>query len=630
MYVSMLQQDDGRGRPWRRSAAALLILSIPALCPAQSVQTYRIETIAGTGTAGFAGDGGQASSAQFSSPCAAIVDSSGAIYVSDSANNRVRKITSDGTVSTVAGNGTAGYSGDGKSATDAGAELDQPCGLALDSSNNLYIADTGNHVIRKVSSGNISTVAGNSQLGFSGDGGYATSAQLTRPAGVTVDSKGQIYIADSGNHVVRLVTTDGKISTIAGNGAPTRAGDGGLATAASLNNPMSIVLDEASGAYYIADTDNGVIRKVTSGGIITTVAGNAIIGFNGDGPGAQTELSYPKSIARDAAGNLYIADCVNSRIRILTTAGNIATIAGNGALGSYGDNGPARAAALNFPSSVALDSSGHIVIVDPDNQKLRRLTPDATAVTQIPSISAGGVVSASAFGGFAFAAPGSWIEIYGANLAVTTRPWANPDFMGGRAPLSLDNVKVTIGGQLAYLSYVSPGQVNALIPSSVPQGVQTLTVTTPNGTSDPYNITIKATAPGLLAPSNFKVGDVQYAGAFFSDGTAVAPAGSIPGVTSRPAKAGETIVIYGVGFGMVAPYLPAGEIAQSIASMAAQPEVTIGGIPAVIYYAGVTPQSVGLYQINVTVPAVAPGNAVPIAVSQGTLGISQTLNIAVQ
>jgi uncharacterized protein (TIGR03437 family) len=630
MYVSMLQQDDSRKRLVCWGAAALLTLSIPALSPAQTVQTYSIATIAGTGTAGFSGDGGQATSAQFSSPCNAIVDSSGTIYVSDSANNRVRKITSDGTVSTIAGNGTAGYAGDGKSPTDKDTELNAPCGLALDSSNNLYIADTGNHVIRKISGGNINTVAGNNQEGFSGDLASATSAQLTFPAGVTVDSKGQIYIADSGNNRVRLVGTDGNINTIVGDGNATRAGDGGLANVASVNNPMSIVLDEASGTYYIADTDNGVIRKVTPDGIINTIAGTAVNGFNGDGPALETELFYPKSIVRDSSGNIYFADSINSRIRVLTTSGNIATIAGNGAFGSAGDNGPARAAALNFPSSVALDSSGRIVFVDADNQKLRRLTPDPTAVTQSPTISAGGVISASAFGGFTYASPGTWIEIYGTNLALTKRTWANSDFSGIRAPLSLDKVKVTIGGELAYISYISPGQVNALIPSNVPEGVQTLTVTTPNGTSDPYNITIKATAPGLLAPSSFKIGAVQYVGAFFSDGTAVAPVGSIPGITSRPAKAGETVVIYGVGFGEVTPYSPYGEVAQAAASMVSQPEVIIGGTSASVYYAGVTPQSVGLYQINVTVPAVASGNAVPIAVSQGTLGISQTLNIAVQ
>lgn len=613
------------------AVTAALSLAVPSISSAQAVSTYSIATIAGTGTAGFAGDGGQATSAQFSSPCAAVVDSGGAIYVSDSANHRVRKIGSDGTVTTVAGSGTAGYDGDSKSAVDANTKLNGPCGLAVDSSGNIFIADTLNHVIRKVAGGNITTVAGNNQQGYSGDTGNATSAQLSRPVGVTVDSKGQLYIADSGNSRIRLVSTDGKITTIAGNGTATRAGDGGIATSASLNNPMSVLLTDTAGSYLIADTNNGVIRAVNAAGVISTIAGTAVNGFNGDGAALQTQLSYPKSLARDAAGNLYIADSLNSRIRVMTPGGTIATIAGNGAYGNYGDGGPARSAALNFPSSVALDSSNRIVLVDGSNHTLRRLTPDPAAVTKKPAISAGGVVSAAAFGGFTYAAPGSWIEIYGTNLSGTTRSWTNADFTGVRAPFSLDSVKVTIGGQSAYVAYVSPTQVNALLPVTAPVGVQTLTVTTSVGTSDPYNITINATSPGLLAPASFKAGGKQYAGALFGDGTTfVAPVGAFAGVTSRPAKAGDTIVFYGIGFGSVAPYVGAGEIAQGSTSLVNGVQVTIGGATAVVSYAGLTPGSVALYQFNVVVPAVAPGDAVPVAVSQGTQALPQTLYIAVQ
>jgi uncharacterized protein (TIGR03437 family) len=245
-----------------------------------------------------------------------------------------------------------------------------------------------------------------------------------------------------------------------------------------------------------------------------------------------------------------------------------------------------------------------------------------------PAILPGGVVSASAFGGFSSVAPGSWIEIYGSNLAADTRGWAGSDFSGINAPTSLDNTKVTIGGQAAFVDYISPGQVNALLPSNALTGIQQITVTNAVGISAPFSITVNAVEPGLLAPSSFVVNGTQYAVALFADGTYVLPTGAIPGIPSRPAKPGETIVLYGVGFGPVIPAISAGQLVQQSNTLASGLQMFLGGVPATASYAGLAPNYTGLYQFNVVVPNIASGN-VPLTFTLGNVSGTQTLSIAV-
>jgi uncharacterized protein (TIGR03437 family) len=246
-----------------------------------------------------------------------------------------------------------------------------------------------------------------------------------------------------------------------------------------------------------------------------------------------------------------------------------------------------------------------------------------------PSISSGGVVSASAFGGFTAASPGSWIEIYGANLSSSTRGWGGSDFNGLSAPTTLSGISVSVGGQAAFVDYISPSQINALIPSNVTSGVQPITVTNPAGTSAPFSITIHAAEPGLLAPPSFSLNGVSYAAAFFADGTYVLPVGAIAGVSSRPAKPGDTIVVYGVGFGPVTPALQAGQLVQQANSLASTFQLSIGGVGATVPYAGLAPNYTGLYQFNVVVPNVPTGNA-PLTFTLGGVNSTQVLNIAVQ
>jgi len=249
---------------------------------------------------------------------------------------------------------------------------------------------------------------------------------------------------------------------------------------------------------------------------------------------------------------------------------------------------------------------------------------------QAPSIQSGGVVTASAFGQFPAVAPGSWIEIYGTGLASTTRQWATADFNGVNAPTSLDGTSVKIGGQAAYVAFVSPGQVNAQVPSNVPAGAQQVTVTTALGASVPYNAVVNAVQPGLDAPASFNIGGRQYAVAVFPDGAYVLPPGAIPGTASRRARPGDTIILFGVGFGAVTPNIPAGQTVQQTNALAQPLVVSFGGTRAATSFAGLAPGAIGLYQINVVVPNVAAGDAVPLTFTLGGTAGSQTLYVAVQ
>jgi uncharacterized protein (TIGR03437 family) len=245
-----------------------------------------------------------------------------------------------------------------------------------------------------------------------------------------------------------------------------------------------------------------------------------------------------------------------------------------------------------------------------------------------PAISA--VVSASAFGGFTSVAPGSWVEIYGSNLGPDTEGWTSAEFTGNNAPTSLHRVSVSIGGQAAFVDYISASQVNAQLPSNISVGgALQLTVTNANGTSAAVNLNVNATEPGLLAPAAFKIGSNQYVVAQLPDGTYVLPTGAIAGVNSRPAKPGETIVIYGVGFGSVTPNIPAGEIVTAANQLSASFEILFGKTPAKLPYFGLAPSFVGLYQFNVTVPAVANNDLVPLTFNLGGTAGTQTLVTAV-
>src|SRR2546422_3740875 len=330
-----------------------------------------ISTVAGDGGDIFGGDGGPATATSVL-PVDIFVDPGGNLYLAD-ASYRVRKVNGDGIITTIACNGTSGFTGDGGPATAASCV---PYRVARDSAGNLYVADGSSRRIRKVSAaGIITTVAGRGTGQSSGDGGPATLAELIQPLGVAVDPAGNVYIADEGSNRIRKVNTAGIISTIAGNGKQGFNGDGGRAAAASLYEPSGVAGDPA-GNVYIADGGNVRIRKVDTAGIITTIAGNGKEGFSGDGgPATSAELSFPVGVAVDPAGNVYIADEGSNRIRKVNTAGIISTIAGNDTQGFSGDGGPATSASLNKPREVAVDLAGNVYISDAGNFRIRKVNP---------------------------------------------------------------------------------------------------------------------------------------------------------------------------------------------------------------------------------------------------------------
>ena len=420
-----------------------------------------IHTIAGTGAAGSSGDGGPALAAQLNGPRNVAVDTLGDLYISEFYGHRVRAITTDGSIQTFAGTGTAGSLGD--SGPAAGAQLAYPAGLSVDFTGAVYIADSGNQRVRRVfntviatvplptfplilptgvaadgaggvyiadsgakrvlrrtvtgaifiaagagspaanpldsardaaadafgdlfiadgrrvrlvsNTGFATTFAGDGTFGYSGDGGPAVAAALNGPSGVTVDGLGNLYIADTQNHRVRKVSAGGVISTIAGNGSPGGSPDGLPPDNTSLDAPEGLAMD-ASGALWIDEYFGARVRKLTASGAIVTVAGSGAAGYNGDSrPATAAQLQAPDQAAVDAAGNLYVADSGNNRIRKITPAGLISTVAGAGTPGFSGDGGQATAAQLNLPRGVAVDSAGNLYIADTSNNRIRKVTP---------------------------------------------------------------------------------------------------------------------------------------------------------------------------------------------------------------------------------------------------------------
>jgi trimeric autotransporter adhesin len=339
-----------------------------------------ITTVAGNGAYGYSGNGGPATNASLGVPTWVAVDAAGNLFIADFGNNVIRKVGTNGIITTVAGNKTAGYSGDGGAATNA--SLDDPCSVVLDNAGNLFISDYGNDVVREVGiDGIITTVAGNGTAGYSGDGGTATNAELDELAGVTVDATGNLFIADSGNNVIRKVGTNGIITTLAGNGSEGFSGDGGAATNASLWGPGGVAVD-AAGDVLFADEANQRVRKVGTNGIITTVAGNGTKGYSGDGGVAtKASLLYPSSVVVDTMGNLFINDSGNYRIRKVGTNNIISTVAGDGYDEFAGDGGPAANATLYNPESVAADAAGHLFIVDSGNDRIRKVGTNGIITT---------------------------------------------------------------------------------------------------------------------------------------------------------------------------------------------------------------------------------------------------------
>jgi uncharacterized protein (TIGR03437 family) len=565
----------------------IAILNVAGICYGQP---GTIKTVAGAGGGVSSGDGGAAINAAIPSLRAIAFDSAGNYYVGD--GGRIRKVNTSGIISTFAGDGTAVYSGDGGPAISAGLVATSPASLAVDTSGNLYLLDVGR--VRKVdTSGTITTVAGNGGNGYGGDGGPATGATIAT-TGVAVDTAGNLYLADNLNNRVRKVDhATGVISTIAGNGNNLQqgnpAGDGSAATSVAIENPLAVAVDSAGIVYF---SGGSRIYKIDSSGILHTVAGTGTRGYSGDtGPAISAKLFAALALTLDSAGNLYFADPTNLRLRKVDTSGIMTTVAGNGTSGFSGDGGPAIAAQLQNIQGVAVDGAGNIYFDDIAHVREVIAPVSSTA----PSLAS----ATNAFDAPKPIAPNTWVAVKGINLAPAgdTRIWGNADFTNNQLPAALDGVSVTVNGKNAFVYYISPTQLNILTP---PDALPT---------SVPVQVTVRGVASNVInaqaqpiSPAFFTFDGTNVTGTHL-DGSLLGPTTLYPGL-STPAMPGETVILYGNGFGPTSATVVLGSVSQS-GTLPTMPIIGVQGssAPAQVTFAGLV--APGLFQFNVVVPPTA-------------------------
>jgi len=348
----------------------LFLLFLLSIYTQYGVSAQIITTIAGNGTSGYGGDGGPATDAELF-PAALAFDVTGNLYIADA--NAIRKVNTSEIITTICGNGTSGDSGDGGPATDA--LIDHPQGIVVDPSGNIYFTEVFKYRIRKISTtGIITTFAGNgtTSAGPNGDGGPASDAILGGPTGITIDKLGNIYFGDGGSRV-RKISIDGIITTVAGNGNYGFSGDGGPATSAMIDDPWGIAVDN-EGNLYIADETNNRIRKVSNSGVISTYAGNGFYAYMGDGGSATAAELGPRDLVVDNFGNLFFSDFSSNTIRQINSRGYIYTIAGNGVTGYAGDGNMATSAEFSDPWGVLVDNCDNVYIADGGNNRVRKVT----------------------------------------------------------------------------------------------------------------------------------------------------------------------------------------------------------------------------------------------------------------
>ena len=462
----------------KKTAFVLSLITCLLFLTSNQSNAQIISTIAGNETYTYTGDGGPATSAGISEPYGLAFDASGNLYCSSYVDNVVRRVNTSGIISTVVGSGAAGFSGDGAQAT--AAQLSGPREIIMDPLGNLYIADYGNNRIRKVTtSGIISTIVGTGTASFSGDGGQATSATIYGPMALALDLTGNLYIAEYGNNRVRKVNTLGVISTVAGNGNPNYTGDGGQATSAEINQPWGLTVD-AIGNLYISDYGNNRIRKVNTAGIISTIVGTNTGTYAGDGgPATAADIASPTGIIFDAAGNFYLADNGTNTVRYINTAGIIYTRAGNGTRGLTGDGGIATLAELDQPEGIAFDSKGNLFIADYSSHRIRVVTmPLPVTVNSATLCTNVGSATLTANGATTF----TWSPATGLNVTTGSVVIANPTVTtiytvtGTSTSTILGNTEISEGIATSIITvYPSPLVVNS--PSMCAGATTTLSVT---------------------------------------------------------------------------------------------------------------------------------------------------------
>ena len=527
---------------------------------------------AGTGTAGFAGDGGAAAAARLNSPQDMAADAAGNVYVADTGNNRLRRISAAGVIDTVAGNGSPS---DGSDVIFGFAGRVRPTSVAIDAAGRVVFADVVSVRRFDPTTKGLSTLAagilsipfpngsGTSSLfaGSTGDGGESLSSPV-EASWVKTDTVGRVYFGTYDNRVRYLRPYEiTEFEIVSGDNQ-----------AVEISKALLAPL---------------VVRAITNLGPIP----NLFVSFNVvSGPATLNPLTS-WSNRTDAGGQVRVT------IQMGSTAGQARVQAGAGTK------------TVNFTA---------------------RALPVGASANRPVIRSAGGVISAAAFGAGTTIAPGSWIEIYGTNLSTASRSWKDSDFTGARAPVELEGVTVTIAGRNAYVSYISPNQINAQVPDSIGTGpVEVVVSTATNGASDPVKITAAAAAPGLLAPSSFLIAGTQYLVAIHSDGAFVGPADLIAGAAFRPAKPGDVLVLYGVGFGETNPKVAPGNVVANAAPVSGV-DIAFGTNPAQVLFAGLAPGAIGLYQFNVVVPIGAGTGNVPLRIRLGGAAVNQSFVLTLQ
>jgi uncharacterized protein (TIGR03437 family) len=557
------------------------------------------------------------------------LDTAGNMYVAVVGLNVVYKVDRLANVTTIAGTGNFGSSGDGGLAINA--ELIAPNAVAVDADGTIYISDSGNGRIRRIgTNGIITTYAGNGSPGFAGDNGPATGASISRPLDLAIDSGGNLLIADNANGRIRKVAkSSGIITTIAGTGGRTSSGDNGPPLAADID-PVALAIGPDGSIYFADSSGHGgsnapKVRKISANGsTVTTVAGSGVHGFAGDGgPALSAQFLSIDGIAVDSGGNLYIAEFDGDRIRKVAASGIVTTYAGTGHDGLSGDGGDAPKADLSGPYGLAVDPAGNLFFADYFNRRIRKISPPA-----IPALSASNFALPSFLGKAGFSS-NTYLEIYGTNLAQTTRTWAGGDFNGVNAPTSLDGVSVTVNGKPAFVYYVSPTQININTPDDTATGPVPIQVKNSLGASNVGNVNRARVSPSLQTVPQFLIGGKQYVVALTPDFlTFIGRPNMLAGVAFIPAKPGSTIALYALGCGPTNPPTQAGVVAAGAAPLALAYELRIGGVPASVSFAGIVGGSIGLYQFNVLVPNVPAGDQ-PIELTVDGVSAGQNLTIVI-
>ncbi len=569
---------------------------------AMSTQLYLTTTVAGTGlTSGSSGDGGPANLAQLASPLAVAVDPQGNYFISDSQNHVIREVVAaTGNIVTVAGNGTPGFSGDGGPAISA--QFSVAHSIAVDGAGNLYIADGPNGRVRMVdSTGVISTFAGNGSYGWTGDGGLATSASLFYPSGVSVDSIGNVFIADYGNATVRMVSAASHIiKTVAGygvNGFGNFPGQGGPAFQALLGMPYAVTTDE-SGNLFFSDLGMGTINKVGRDGIIHTVVSNVATA----------------SLTTDPAGNLYYADYRNNVISKLLPDGTVAAIAGTGTAGYAGDGGPGVVAQFNQPYGIAIDSSANIYVADYANQVIRKLSPVAAP---------NAIVVNGASDLYVPVAQGEVVSVFGNNIGFSALATAQPNANGIFAT-QFAGTTVTFNGIPAPILVTGPTYVSVVVPYAL-SGVTSASVVVKQAgqITGTAGIPVAGVSPGIFTGNSTGI----------NGGLAVLNADGTVNSAANGAVESSTITLFVTGEGQTSP----GGIDGLVSGASGTPTpllpvtATVAGSTATVTSAAEAPgQVAGVLQVNVTLPStVTTSNAVVVQVTVGT-ALSQQISIAVK